>query len=61
MSHSRKIKVSRKYRYNKSNLDTPVISPKLLLQGEWLKKAGFSSQNTVCVEIHQKMLIITVN
>ncbi|MEA5458691.1 SymE family type I addiction module toxin [Arcicella sp. LKC2W] len=61
MSNSRKIKISKKYRYNKSNLDIPVISPKLLLQGEWLKQAGFSSTNTVSVEIFNKMLVITVN
>ena len=61
MSNSRKIKLSRKIRFNKSNLDIPVISPKLLLQGEWLRQAGFSSTNTVSVEIFDKMLVVTVN
>lgn len=60
MSNSRKLKVSRKYRYNKTNYDIPVISPKLVLQGEWLKQAGFSTTQSVMVEIHNQMLIITV-
>jgi Toxin SymE, type I toxin-antitoxin system len=60
MSNSRKIKISRKYRYNKSNHQIPVISPKLVLQGEWLKQAGFSTTHSVMVEIHNQMLVITV-
>jgi hypothetical protein len=62
MSNSRRIKISRHYRYKKSNPFFPnTIAPKLLLQGDWLKSAGFSSGQSVCVEIHPKMLVITVN
>ena len=61
MKTNRRIKISRHYRYKKSNPFFPdTIAPKLLLQGDWLKKAGFSSGQSVSVEIHNQMLIITV-
>ena len=60
MKSQRKIKISRKYRYTKFNQNIPVISPRLLLQGEWLKQAGFSSGQSVGIEIFNQMLIITV-
>jgi Toxin SymE, type I toxin-antitoxin system len=61
MKSNRKLKISRHYRYKKSNPFFPdTIAPKLTLQGDWLKEAGFSSGQSVTVEILDKMLVITV-
>ncbi len=62
MKSKRKIKISRHYKYKKSNPFFPdTIAPKLTLQGDWLKQAGFTSGQTVSIEIFESMLIITVN
>lgn len=56
----RKLTVSRKYTFRKFQ-NMPTINPSIKLQGEWLKKAGFASGQTVSIEIFESMLIITVN
>ena len=61
MKSQRKIKMSRHYKYKPTNPYFPSsISPKLVLSGDWLKKAGFSAGQSVRVEIHKEMLVITV-
>lgn len=61
MKSNRKLKISRHYKYSKHNEIFPSgISPRLTLQGDWLKEAGFSTGQSVTVEILNKMLVITV-
>ena len=60
MKSQRKIKMSRHYKYRPENPYSPsAINPKLVLSGDWLKKAGFNPGQSVTVEIHAEMLIIT--
>lgn len=57
---NRKITVSRKYSYRKTQI-MPDIRPSIKLQGEWLKQAGFKTGHTVTVEVFESMLILTLN
>jgi hypothetical protein len=56
----RKMKIQRKYTYNKTFRNYPKIGPSIRLQGDWLSQAGFSSGQTINIEIHEKMLVITI-
>ncbi len=60
MKKHRKLKISRKYRETKTH-NYPTISPRIVLQGSWLKQAGFASGQSLSVEVHEKMLILTLN
>lgn len=56
---NRKLKISRRYRETKTR-NFPTISPRIILQGNWLKQAGFASGQSLTVEVHEKMLILTL-
>lgn len=56
----RKLKIQRKYTYSKSVRNYPNINPSITLAGNWLRQAGFTSGQNITIEVHEKMLVITL-
>ena len=44
--------------YCKAIWKKPTIKPKLTIQGDWMKKAGFSVGDKVTVSVSENLLII---
>lgn len=57
---NRKLTIQRKYTFRKFQ-NMPTINPSINLQGQWLKKAGFYSGQSINIEVFEKMLIISLN
>lgn len=56
----RKLKIQRKYSYTKAVRNYPNVNPSITLAGNWLRQAGFSSGQDITIEVHNRMLIITL-
>jgi len=52
----RKLTISSTYR--KRLWKKPVLSPKLTVSGEWMKKAGFEIGDKVTISVSNNLLII---
>lgn len=56
----RKMKIQSKYSYTKAVRNYPNVNPSITLAGNWLRKAGFASGDNITIEVHNRMLIITL-
>ena len=54
---SRKLKISSQYA--KALWKKPTHKPKLILSGDWMKKAGFDIGENVTITVNKNQLIIT--